>query len=331
MKRMPHLFSLAILAIAACDYETVAQFQPPQAPESVAIEASGSVVVSMALTGDIVRVDPHTGSFSTIATIPLGQCPPNPFPPIMGALALDDAGDIYVTANTCDPANRGIWKVDAVSGAASLNNSISPAVLANGISIVDDQIYFTDTLNPSGDFWTAPVSGGPASIFASSPLLAPTGDVFDPTPGQPGDEVPFPGANGVQRYLDGDDGHKQLVIANSGSGNLVLLDLEDKGFDVLVSNNIGCDDIAVDVKGNVLCTTDAFQTLLALSPDGDVKTVFDANDSHDPTPLDGPTAVTCKEGRRLCYISNAQFPFFPSTGNGPSIGEFKWVFKGFER
>lgn len=329
--RKSHLALVTILATAACDYATVAQFQPPQAPESVAIESDGSLVVSMALTGEVVRVDPETGSASTITFIPLGQCAPNPLPPIMGALAIGGDGSIYVTANTCDLADRGVWKIDPVSGAATLHSPALPNVLANGISIVDDTIYVADSLSPNGDLWSAPLSGGPLSVFASSPLIAPNGDVLDFTPDQPGDEIPYPGANGVQRYLDAEGGAKRLVISNSSSADLVLLNLETKEFEVLANAGTGCDDIAVDEKGNVLCTTDAFQTVLAVHPSGIVKTILDANASKKPDELDGPTAVACKVGGRTCYVSNASFPFFPSTGNGPSVGEFKWVHKGFSR
>lgn len=323
MKRLSSLFFvLSALSISACDYETVTAFTTPQTPQSVAIEADGNVVVASSLTGEILRVDPDSGAQSLVAVVPLGQCPPNPLPAIMGALALDSQGDIYVNANTCDPAQNGVWKIDAQTGAAGLHVPLPKSILANGIAIKDDGIFIVDTYGDT--LYRAPLAGGPASPFAQSVLLAPNGDVIDPTPGVPGDETPVPGGNGVQRYEDG------LVVANSSSGDLVFVD--DQGnASVLATSPVGCDDIAVDKRGNVLCTTDAFQQVYAISPTHGSKLIFDGTDAEDPTPLDGPTAVTCKEGGYTCYLTNAAFPFFPGTGFGPSLGKFRWKFPGAPR
>lgn len=318
---------LTLTVVTGCDYETLAPLQSPTAPESVAIENDTSVVFSDALTGLVQRVDRDTGATSVIAALPLGQCAPNPFPPILGAVAIDDQGFIYVNANTCDPADRGVYRIDPVSGAASVHVPLAPSVLANGLAIADDQLFIVDTF--SDTLWSAPLAGGPATPFVTSPLFAPTGQVFDPTPGVPGDEVPLPGGNGLQRYDD-----DNLVLANSSSGDLVLVPLDGSAPSLLVNTQPGCDDIAVDVKGNILCTTDAFQTLVVVDTHGNTHLVFDG--LADPSdkkfaPLDGPTAVTCEEGGRTCYISNASFPFFPPTGAGPSIGTFKWKYKGAAR
>lgn len=317
---------LTLLTLTACDYETVSSFQSPSAPESVAIESEDSVVWADALTGLVQRTDTNTGATSVITALPLGQCAPNPFPPILGALAIDDAGSIYVNANTCDVQDRGVYKIDPVTGQASLHVPLAPNVLSNGLAIADGQLFIVDTF--SDTLLSAPLVGGAASPFVSSPLFAPSGDVFDPTPGVPGDEVPLPGGNGVQRY-DEDN----LVLANSSTGDLVLVPLDGSTPTLLQNVDPGCDDIAVDVKGNVLCTTDAFQTVIAVMPGEGQKVIFDGNDqaSDKFAPLDGPTAVTCEVGGRTCYVSNAAFPFFPSTGQGPSIGSFRWKFKGAQR
>lgn len=304
--------ALAVLALAGCDYETIASNLPPAAaPEAVTIRPDGTLAVSDALAGRVLTVDPDTGVVDVLATLPLGQCAPNPFPPILGALDTDHVGNVYVNANTCDPADRGVYKVEP-DGTATLHVPLGPDVLANGLTIANDTIFIVDTF--SDRLWSAPLAGGGASIFVTSPLFLPSGDVFDPTPGQPGDEVPLPGGNGLERY----DG-QNLVLANSSTGDLVLVPLDGSAPTVLDTVSPGCDDIAVDLKGQVLCTTDAFQTVIAVKPGHGQKIILDAADGD---PLDGPTDVTCK-GKR-CYVSNAAFPFFPSTGNGPSIGTFKW-------
>lgn len=312
MKRFAFLAS-TLFGLAACDYETVAQLQPPANPEAVAVRLDGSLLVSDALTGRVLTVDPDTGDVGTLATLPLGQCAPNPFPPIMGALDLDLAGNAYITVNACDPANRGVWKIQP-DGTASLHAPYGPDVLGNGLTVADDQVFVVDTF--SDRLWSAPLSGGPASVFVTSPLFAPSGDLI------PGTDVPKPGGNGLERY----DAHS-LVLANSSTGGIVRVPLDGSAPSLMTTSQPGCDDIAVDIQGRVLCTTDAFQTLTVINPStGVTKTVFDAFAEPDDktfAPMDGPTDVTCL-GKR-CYVSNAAFPFFPGTGNGPSIATFEWI------
>lgn len=79
----------------------------------------------------------------------------------------------------------------------------------------------------------------------------------------------------------------------------------------------GCDDFAFDLFGNIYCTTDPFQTVVRYDVhDGSTEILFTAADG-----LDGPTAAAFGRGqdRNTLYISNAQFPFFPPAGNGPSV------------
>lgn len=301
------------MAVAACDYTTVASpsLVPPATPEAVAIEPGGTLVVSDALAGRVLRVDPHSGDVSVLATLPLGQCAPNPFPPLLGALDVDAEGNIYINANTCNITDRGVWKISP-AGDAALHVPLAADVLANGLTIANDTLFVVDTF--SNRLWSAPLSGGAASVFVTSPLFVPSGAVLDPTPGQPGDEVPLPGGNGLEQY-----DHDNLVLANSSTGDLVLVPLDGSEPTILHTvQDAGCDDIAVDIKGNVLCTTDYYQTVLVVKPGEGQKVLFDAEDG-----LDGPTDVSCRG--KTCYVSNAAFPFFPGTGNGPSVGKFRWV------
>jgi len=310
-----HKFILlsSVLVFAACDleYEKILDFPGnPDNPEGIDFDDEGNIIVSMALTGHVRRINPDTLDQDSLAWIPLGQCAPNPFPPILGAVAVE--GDYaYVNANTCDDENRGVWRIELATKDAELFIPLPAFVLANGISVNADEnaMYIADSA--SATLWTAPLDGsGPATAFITDPLLAPTGAVFDPTPGQPGDEVPLPGSNGVQRYKDG------LLVANSSSGDLVYIEAGVASVHANVPG--GCDDFSVDVKGNVICTTDPNQTVVLVKPSGENVEIFAAPEDA----LDGPTAVACQD--YTCYVTNAAFPFFPSTGVGASIGRFHY-------
>jgi sugar lactone lactonase YvrE len=310
----------AELRSGAAPIEVVATFNQAafETPESLVIDDDGNIIVSMALTGELRKVAPN-GTQSALAWIPLGQCAPNPFPPIMGALATDFLGNIYVGAATCDPANRGIWKVTP-SGTTSLVASLPPDALPNGIVVLGNFIYVADSGAPR--IWRARITdtGAPATVWTTSPLLA------DPNPADFA-----PGANGLQSFLG------SLYVANAGAATIVEIPFEQtnqgpfnfaagqasvkygpagSGAEVETDPGfVGCDDFAFDVLGRIYCTTDPFQSVVRINLDGSLDTIMDAST------VDGPTAAIFgkKKDRRTLYVSNAAFPFFPPTGNGPSI------------
>jgi sugar lactone lactonase YvrE len=305
----------------ASDLELVAAFnsQYGEAPESVVVDFEGNLVVSLSLTGELRKIDPQ-GTQSTLAWIPLGQCAPNPFPPILGALAVDAFSNVYVGAAACDPSNRGIWRVSP-EGDASLIATLPVNALPNGIAVRAGRVYVADT--GSTKIWRAPTfgDGSPAEVWTEEPLLA------DP---DPYDAVP--GANGLQFYLGA------IYVANAGAGTIVEIPFEPGGplggdlqplagqvkygpegsgaEHVTPASFPGCDDFAFDLLGRIYCTTDPFETVELIHHDGSVDVIWDAEDG-----LDGPTSAMFGRGTdsTTLYISNAAFPFFPTTGNGPSV------------
>src|SRR5262249_8012837 len=82
------------------------------------------------------------------------------------------------------------------------------------------------------------------------------------------------------------------------------------------ARNIGLDDFAFDVLGNLYGTTDPFNTVVRVAPDGAVDVLLTVADG-----LDGPSSaafgVRAGDQQNL-YINNAAFPFF-STTHRPSI------------
>jgi hypothetical protein len=305
------------------DIEVIAAFNPMlgETPESVAIDQDNNAYIMMALTGEIRKITP-AGTQSTLAWLPLGQCAPNPFPPIAGALAIDFWQNLYVGISACDPDDKGIWKVTP-EGSATRIASLPTDALPNGITVLAGQVYAADSAAPR--IWRAPTSGdgSPAEVWTTSPLLQ------DPNPFDLA-----PGANGLQTYLG------EIFVANAGAGTLVAIPLEhgdefvgdfDAGEAYVKYGPAGsgaeietppfptfpgCDDFAFDVLGRVYCTTDPFQSVLRINLDGSVDTILEPSDG-----IDGPTAAAFgrKQDRKILYVSNAAFPFFPGTGNGPSL------------
>jgi hypothetical protein len=321
-------------------YETslMAAFNPQfgETPESVAVDADGNRYVSLALTGEIRKIDAD-GNQSTLAVLPLGNPADclGPFPGIMGALAIDFWGNLYVPVNSCDLAAKGVYRVSP-SGDATMIASLPPEALGNGIALRFGRAYIADSGAPRILRADVDGDGSPAEVWVEDPLLAPTGAIFE--------GVPLPGANGLQ-FFGG-----KVYVANASAATIVAIELEPSGqFDGNLqagdSVNVfgpegtgaiwttdfeempGCDDFAFDAFGRIYCTTDPFQTVVRLDQfTGDVDLILDASDG-----LDGPTATAFGRGadRKTLYVSNAAFPFFPSTGNGPSLLELEVPVGGY--
>ncbi len=279
--------------------ETVALFNPltPDTPESIVIDHQGNKFISMALTGEIRKIAAD-GTQSTHAALPVGVFSFMPIGGIMGALALDKDGTIYVSVAASDLANRGVWAV-APDGSIRMLAQLPANALPNGIALRHDFLYVADS--EIGVVWRIPTGGGAATIWADDPLLK-------PSPGHV-----FPGPNGLQIF------HNEVYVANSDQASILAIDINhhgEAGEIRIHATGVPCDDFAFDVRGNLYATTDPFNTVLRVAPDGAVTTLLTAVDG-----LDGPTAAAFGRAgadKFNLYICNAAFPFFSVT-HRPSL------------
>jgi sugar lactone lactonase YvrE len=280
--------------------ETVTLFNPAliETPEGIAIDRHGNKYITLALTGEIRKVDPEGRQWS-LAFLPIGvPLVPCPFlPGLLGNLTLDDREDVlYVSSSSCELENRGVFKV-GLDGSTELLATLPADSLPNGIAQVGRFLYVADAALPRV-FRVSTVDGS-VSLFVTTPLLA-------AIPG-----VLAPAANGIQ-YFRGD-----LYVAASAQATMVRIPLHPNGSAGTPRIHadlqpFGCDDFAFDVLGRIYCTTDPANRLTRTSADGSTtEVILDASDL-----LDGPTAAAF--GRRgfdrlELYITNAAFPFFTTT------------------
>jgi sugar lactone lactonase YvrE len=284
---------------SAADLSTVALFNPAafEAPESVQFDRHGNAYVSLALTGEVRKIAPD-GTQTTLALLPVRpdvQPCGNAFGlPIMGSVALDHQGNVYASVNSCNPAQLGVWKVSP-SGQASLVAHLPQGAAPNGIAYHDGWLYVADTL--LGQVWRIHSDGtGAPEVWSNDSLLTP---LFLPL---------TPGPNGLQVFRG------EVYVAVSDRAHVVAIPIKEDGSAGAArvhAAGIGLDDFAFDVQGNLYGTTDPFNTLVRVSPEGTQTVLLTAADG-----LDGPTSATFgvgKEGKSL-YVTNGAFPFFP----GPS-------------
>lgn len=301
----PESLQPRVLWGAAGEPEVVAEFDAGalQTPESVAVDWQGNLYVALALTGEIWKVTP-AGDESLHAQIPIGDHPLQEcfgFIGLMHAITVGIDGTLYAAVASCDEDGRGIWRVDP-DGQAEVLATVPASAQLNGIAIRRGRVYATDS--NQGRVFRTSVFGGEAQVWVQTPLLD-----FQPNP------FGAPGANGIQFHL------QRAVVANSSTAQLIeipthgLADVAGEPA-VLHQLEVACDDFAFDVLGRIYCTTNPFQTVVRVDPDGTQTVVLDAEDG-----VDGPTSTTF--GRlwdsSTLYVSNAAFPFFPGTGHGPTV------------
>jgi len=275
--------------------ETVALFKPAafETPESVQIDRRGNTFISMALTGEIRKIAPN-GTQSTLAFLPIRPdvqpCGNGLGVAIMGGIALDHQGNIYASVTSCNLPDLGVWKVTR-QGQVSLLANLPTNAAPNGIAYHQGWLYVADTV--LGLIWRIHTDGTSLpEVWTADPLLTP---------------VPLPltpGPNGLQVFRD------EVYVAVSDRAHIVAIPiLEDgaAGTGRVHASGVALDDFAFDVNGNLYGTTDPFNTVVRVAPNGTVTTLLTASDG-----LDGPTAAAFGVGadRKNLYITNAAFPFF---------------------
>ena len=298
--------------------EIVANFDASQleTPESIAIAVDGNVFLSLALTGEIRKIAPD-GTQTTYALLPIGPplTPCGPFVNAVTGITLDSQGTLYVSVVACDPTNRGIWRILS-DGRRERLATLPLESIPNGIVLHHGFVYVADSSLPQ--IWRVPADGGTAEVWLQDPLL-------QQPPPIPGFAI-LPGANGLQFF------RQELYVTNSGLGTIVAVPFEPDGtagpprVHAHLPTPMGGDDFAFDVYGSIYCTTDPFNTLLKISPDGSTSEILlTAADG-----LDGPTAAAfgrVGEDRFNLYITNGAFPFF-STTHAPKLMRLRLAVPG---
>ena len=284
---------------AAAAVDTVVQFNPGafEAPESIQFDRRGNIYVTLALTGEVRKIAPD-GTQTTLAFMPIRpdvQPCQNGFGlPLTGALALDHQGNVYVSVTSCNAPDIGVWKISK-QGQLSQLAALPAGAAPNGIAFHAGWLYVSDAIG--GAVYRVHSDGnGPAELWTNSSLLTP---------------VPLPltpGPNGVQVFRD------EVYVAVSDRAHVVAIPINEDGSAGAArvhASGVMLDDFAFDTRGNLYGTTDPFNTLVRVSPDGTQTVLLTAADG-----LDGPTSATFGVGNdsKSLYVTNAAFPFFP----GPS-------------
>jgi sugar lactone lactonase YvrE len=271
--------------------ETVVSYEPTRGEfaESVALAADGTVYVSLINAGQIDAREPN-GTYRRIS-LPVDS---------VGTLALGAREALYASSFT-PPA---LWRIDGAGGAAPAAvklASLPEGSAPNGITFDRrGNLYAADS--NLGVVWRLARRGAghapTATMWAGGPLLA-VGDTVT-IPGY--EQFPVPGPNGVKVFRGA------LYVSNSSTAQILRIPIRRDGSAGTVTvahDGIAVDDFAFDVVGNIYATTDPFNTVELLRPDGTTRVLLTAADG-----LAGPSAAafgTTRGDRSTLYITNLSF------------------------
>ena len=278
------------------EVETIAlfDFAASERPESIQVDRHGHVYVSLALTGEIRQIAPD-GTQSTLAFLPLRRdivpCQNSAGSAGISGIALDHQGNVYVGVRSCRAEDFGIWKV-MPDGEQQLVANLPGSAGPNGIAYHDGWLYVADSR--LARVWRVHSDGqSPAEIWTDDPLLQPPS----------GPPTGFPGPNGLQVF------HDEVYVSVSSRAHVVAFPINADGSagPGRVHIELGLDDFAFDVKGNLYAMNNFFNMVIRVTPNGMQKTLLAFNDL-----LDGPSAGAFGTGddSKTLYITNLANPNF---------------------
>ncbi|MCB9700323.1 MAG: SMP-30/gluconolactonase/LRE family protein [Myxococcales bacterium] len=266
-------------------------------PEGVAVDKKGNVFVSVAPTGELLKIDPK-GDVSTHATF-------NPGFGFLLGMTVDAPGNVFVALGSFD-ANTGVYKVTPggdVSKVAAMGADTFPNDLAFDKK---GNLYVTESI--AGAVYRIAPGSGEAELWFQDELLFGDPEISP---------VPFPiGANGIAV-----DKHS-IIVANSQVPRLVRIPIDKDGDpgdpEVIVEDPLlmGADGIALDVHRDIYVACNAGNLLLKVHHcDGEIEVLADESDG-----LDFPATIAFGQGpagKKNLYITN--FALFSGPTGNPGI------------
>lgn len=266
--------------------EIVADFEPPDLPENLAIDDEGNLYASMAPTGEIRRIAPD-GSESSVGTVDVGDG-------FLLGVAYHD-GAIYAAAASGEEDTHGVWRVGLEGDAERAASLPAEETMPNGIVPARDEsdaLLVSDHLG--GAVWRVTDDG--AEPWFDSPLL-------DPSPYA---ETAV-GADGVAFHPDGD-----FFVNNLNFGGIVRVPVDDGTAgepEVYLQDDalVGCDGMTFDEEGSLYVAVNAANEVVRITPDREIETLASGGDLDFPADvLFGPA----ENGSAPLYVCNFAFGSF---------------------
>jgi hypothetical protein len=265
-----------------------------QLPENMAPAPHKSLIVSLNGADQILHVSAN-GKVKVLAFLPQsptkGVNTPVVHTSFQAGIVRAPNGTIYVLYSTGDAALTGIWELKPGSSTPKLIVPLPATSLGNGLALdtKTKTLYIADS---TGTIWSAPESGGTATVWASGPQFQP---------------VHFLGANGLKIH------NGSVWVSSTDGADILQIPIESDGsagpITTAVTGVPTIDDFNFVGKGNeIIAALDKDNEVVLVSPGGTPSTVLDPSDG-----LEGPTSIVV-EGKTI-YVASGAY----NTGINPNI------------
>jgi hypothetical protein len=273
--------------------QTIATFPANTFLENIAVAADGTLYVTSHENGKILRITPD-GEQSDYATV-AGK---------VAGIAFATDGSLIVPGWNSEGVPT-VFRVDVnapVESRVETLMSLPEAMFLNGIvRLADDRFLIADSYR--GAIWELDAAQRMAKIWLEHPLLARR------TP-----DSQIPAANGMKifqntLYVSNTDRMLMLQIPIDGAGNA--------GEPQTWAEQVNIDDFAFDAAGNLYGATHIYNSLVRITPSGQVTTLAEAEQG-----MTGSTAVafgqTAADRTSIYVVTNGGMFLPPSTGVEPA-------------
>ena len=268
---------------------SIARFPVNTFLESIAIDDRGTLFIASHEEGKIIRLHPN-GTQAIHAEIN-GR---------IAGLAWGDRGTLLVTGWN----ETGIPSIFQVSsrGKIQVLAVLPEAMFLNGLTkLTSDRYLIADSYR--GAIWEFDASEGEVKIWLEHPFLA-----------RSTTESITPGVNGLKIFFG------VLYASNSDKAQLVKIPIQrdfSAGEPNIFIKNAVIDDFAFDREGNLYGATHIFNSVVRISPDGEISTIATAEQG-----VTGSTAVAFgrldSDRTSIYVVTNGGMFLPPPTGIVPA-------------
>ncbi|XGV94712.1 MAG: DJ-1/PfpI family protein [Leptolyngbya sp. BL-A-14] len=265
--QLPPIFTHTPVEIVPA--QTIAQFPVNTFLENIAIAADGTLFITSYEEAKIYQVTPG-GAVSEAGQIPSSAA----------GMAFDPQGNLLVAGVAADKTPT-LFRI--IQGEVEPLVAIKDGIFLNGMThLMGDRYLIADSYK--GAIWEVDIAAKTARIWLQHDRLAKS----DPT-------HPFPAVNGLKIYAN------TLYASNTQRQQLVRIPIQPDGTagtPELWLTNVNLDDFAFDVAGNLYATTHVYNSVVRISPDGQVTAIATAEQG-----VTGCTALAfCRTGEDAAAV-----------------------------
>ncbi len=271
--------------VALVPAQTIAEFPSNTFLESIVVSSDNTLFITSHYEGKVIRIG--ADGVSVTHAIVAGKAT---------GLAATTTGDLLLSGwdanETCV-----VWRISS-TGETEVLTTLPDAIFLNGLTrLVGDRYLIADSYR--GAIWELDVVQGEVKIWLEHPLL--TRQNLD---------NPTPAINGLKIY------NRVLYASITQNAQVIKIslqaDLQPDEPQVFI-RNVNMDDFAFDQLGNLYGTTHVYNSLVKITPDGNVITIAQIDQG-----MAGSTAAAFGQGANSSFLyvtTNGGMSFPPPTGN----------------